>query len=171
MKIAVARETYYAASATASTIFRQLALAGVAVIWLLAGGFQAGTVRLDVRLLIAALAVITALALDLFQYLWTTGCYARWAATREKDLDEHPVAAAAPPPLPAERVPTLARMLHYPPTPAPPGAPPVGSEREIGPSPAWILNGQWILFSAKMVAALTAYVLTAVELAHRIAVT
>ncbi len=40
MKLGGARDAYHTASSTASTIFPQLALAGVAVIWLLAGAFS-----------------------------------------------------------------------------------------------------------------------------------
>ena len=169
MNLATAREAYYGASGTASTINRQLALAAVAIIWLLSGGLDHSKIHLTAVLLWASLLVIAAMFFDLLQYVWTAGAFAVWARRREMELDAavkmpHPnVPQQATP-----AVPRLARILHYPPVPPVPLPEPEGNEREIGETPDVILRVTWWLFAAKITGTATAFVLIGVSLVNRI---
>jgi hypothetical protein len=172
VKLSTAREAYYSASGTASTITRQLALAAVAIIWLLSGGLNRSKIHLTNVLLWASLLVIAAMFFDLLQYVWTAVSFAVWARKKEKALD---AAARTPrplePPPPAPPVPRLARMLHYPPIPPVPLSEPEGNEREIGETPSVILRVTWWLFAVKIAGTTASFVLIGVSLVHRIVLT
>lgn len=66
MKLAAARETYYYATGQVSQIARQLALAGIAVVWLFKAG-EGSSFLLPDELALALVAFFAALILDLFQ--------------------------------------------------------------------------------------------------------
>ena len=67
MNLSEAREHYYTHSGLASTSARQLAFAGIAVVWILAT--QNGVISVDAKLLRAPLlAFVVTLAFDLLQY-------------------------------------------------------------------------------------------------------
>ena len=65
------RETYYTATATASTLGRQLAFAGIAIVWVLSGSSLTNEGGLSVQddLLWVSALLILGLAVDLLQYL------------------------------------------------------------------------------------------------------
>lgn len=82
MSLDEVRETYYEASGKASEISRQLAFAGIAVVWLLAGGTlnSTGGLRVSDDLLRVSVGLLLTLVLDLLQYAWRSlawGIYAR----------------------------------------------------------------------------------------------
>ncbi|GAA3085947.1 hypothetical protein GCM10020000_85610 [Streptomyces olivoverticillatus] len=64
---------------------RQLALAGIAVVWLLAGGLQTSGINLTTRLLFAGFALALSLFLDLTQYVVKAIVWGLWARKGEKD--------------------------------------------------------------------------------------
>jgi|SRR5215471_4751227 len=88
MKLSTAQEAYHEASATASEVARKLALAGIAFVWLLAGGLQTSGVMLNSRLLTAGLGLVLALTLDLCQYLWKTVTWGIWSRRKELKLQK-----------------------------------------------------------------------------------
>jgi hypothetical protein len=88
MIIKDSRQFYYDASGMASQIGRQLTLAGIAILWLLAGGLREGRIMLTNRLLWAGWALVLYLVLDLFQYLYKTTAWAIWTGIKERRL--HP---------------------------------------------------------------------------------
>ncbi|MFH8574017.1 hypothetical protein [Streptomyces sp. NPDC017993] len=128
MQLKTGRAAYYDSSGTASSIIRQLALAGVAVTWLLAGGLQeGGGVHLPQALLVAGLASVTSLFLDLLQYVWTTARIWHWVDSVEKCLRNVKGTHAN-----------------------------VDGE-EIGDVPSCVLRVMWCFFYSKVVAAAVAY--------------
>lgn len=83
MKLKDAREYYYFYSGKTSDIVRQLSLGGIALIWLFKaekGGFEV----IPQRLLLAALWLVAALALDFFQYIVGTGAWGWLSRKKEK---------------------------------------------------------------------------------------
>jgi hypothetical protein len=85
MKLQKAWDAKDAAAGTASSVARQLGLAGIAVVWLLAGGLQTSGVHLTTQLLRAGFALVVSLFLDLLQYLVPTLLFAWWARRKEKE--------------------------------------------------------------------------------------
>ena len=147
MKLQTARDTYQEASGTASTIARQLALSGVAIIWLLSGGVINSRLHLTHQLAWASAYVLACLVIDVMQYLWRTAAWAVLAKVREVGLDREK--ARNPPPADA----------------------PTGAQREIGDTP-WALNAvTWALFGAKFVALAVAYGYIYASVRHQISIT
>ncbi|GAA4755584.1 hypothetical protein GCM10023350_46370 [Nocardioides endophyticus] len=81
----MARDTalsaYYAATATVSTIVRQLAFVGIAVVWLFSGVDLKTGEGLDIPhdLLLPGVLLIAALILDLVQYVVRTVIWGIWS--------------------------------------------------------------------------------------------
>ena len=104
MKLSSARETYYYATGQISQITRQLALAGIAVVWLFKAG-DGASFSLPDDLAIALITFIAALILDLLQYVMTAviwGTYTWWKEKRfhRNDIDpskDEPAGALSPP--------------------------------------------------------------------------
>lgn len=86
-----ALNTYYAATATVSAIVRQLAFVGVAVVWLFSGVDLKSGQGLDIPndLLRPGVLLITALILDLMQYVVRTVIWGFWGwlLHRHHDVD------------------------------------------------------------------------------------
>lgn len=139
MLIETGRAAYYDSSGTTSSIIRQLALAGIAVVWLLAGGLQEDGVNLTQILLAAGLLIVISLFLDLAQYVWTTACLAVWVRLKEKKARNRLNDDNAN----------------------------VDNE-EIGDAPSAVLPIMWVLFYLKAAATATAYILIGFELADRL---
>ena len=70
MKIHEIRDAYYEASGTVSDISRQLAFAGIAVIWVLKVGDGSGGIPFSSELVIPLYCFVSALGLDLLQYVY-----------------------------------------------------------------------------------------------------
>ncbi|WP_327190058.1 hypothetical protein [Streptomyces xinghaiensis] len=83
MNISEAREVFYEASDMASDIARKLALAGIGVVWLVAGGLKASGVTLTREELWALILLTASLAMDLAQYLYKTIAWSIWAWWKE----------------------------------------------------------------------------------------
>lgn len=87
MKLSEARDFYYFYTGKTSEIVRQLALAGIAVIWI----FKTGQVQLPAELILPLILIALTLVLDLFQYFvaaTTWGIYSRW---QEKNCESEKV--------------------------------------------------------------------------------
>lgn len=100
MRLSVAREGYYAHSASASSSARQIAFGGIAIVWLFNSPSDLQAIRLPSELLLPVAFLATALALDLLQYtssalLW--GQFARRIERRMSHrLSEDPEMDASP---------------------------------------------------------------------------
>ncbi len=82
LTVAEAWEHYYAMSGAASNSARQLAFAGIAVVWILATDNNVVPVE-NANLRLPIFAFVLALAFDLIQYVVGTGMY--WQFAREKE--------------------------------------------------------------------------------------
>lgn len=88
MKLADYRSDYYAFSAKASEISRQLSFAGIALIWILRAKSTEPTIPKE--LLLPAALFVVALALDLIQAIYSTfvwGVFSWYHEWRDKDPD------------------------------------------------------------------------------------
>ncbi|MFD6970589.1 hypothetical protein [Streptomyces sp. NPDC059949] len=83
MKLEDARTAYYDASDKASEISRSLALAGIGIVWLLAGGLTASGIKLTQDELWALILLAASLSFDLAQYLYKTIAWSSWARSKE----------------------------------------------------------------------------------------
>jgi hypothetical protein len=84
MRLKDARETYYYQSGKAGDVGRQLALGGIAVVWLLHG--PSTSLAFPKPLLVALAAFLSSLTLDFFQYFVATGIWGIWSRRKEKSL-------------------------------------------------------------------------------------
>jgi hypothetical protein len=86
-----AREAYYEATGQTSALVRQLAFAGIAIIWILSGGALAdnGSLNISDRLLWAGLGLVVALTVDLAQYAYRSVAWGAFARSLEsRDITE-----------------------------------------------------------------------------------
>ncbi|THA41794.1 hypothetical protein [Streptomyces sp. A1547] len=83
MKLEDARQAYYDASDKASEIARSLALAGIGIVWLLAGGLTTSGIKLTQDQLWALILLAACLCFDLLQYLYKTIAWSWWARIKE----------------------------------------------------------------------------------------
>jgi hypothetical protein len=88
MKLEVAQQTVDSATTTASTLARQAALAGIATVWLFAGGFDPRRVSLSVGLTWALVLFIAALFLDLTQYIVSALMWRLFALIESRKIKE-----------------------------------------------------------------------------------
>lgn len=83
------RDTYYQATAKASDIARQLALAGIAFVWIFSGGNVVtdnnGHLHTTDTLLLVGLFLVIALAADLLQYLYRSAAFGVFQWRKEID--------------------------------------------------------------------------------------
>jgi hypothetical protein len=92
MKIQDLRNTYYESSGKVSDLSRQLAFAGVAIIWIFRIGNQSGGIPFSKQLLIPLYCFVLGLALDLGQYIyktivwWALNTY-HWRKHRSNETD------------------------------------------------------------------------------------
>ncbi len=76
MKLSEAREYYVDHSRQASTVARQLAFAGIALIWVFRSApAEPGEPFLPREFLLPAVLIVVALAADLLQYAWASGAW------------------------------------------------------------------------------------------------
>jgi hypothetical protein len=92
MKIHEILNTYYEASGKVSDLSRQLAFAGIAVIWVLKVGVSSGGIPFSDELLISMYCFVTGLALDFGQYIYKTMIYSalnwyHWKKHRINDAE------------------------------------------------------------------------------------
>jgi hypothetical protein len=81
--LAEARESYYELTGKASDAVRQLAFAGIAVIWVFKTG-DGAAVKVPDALLLPGLLLVAALFADLLQYVIAALLWGRFARTRER---------------------------------------------------------------------------------------
>lgn len=143
MKLHEAYDEYYTASGTASTIGRQLALSGVAVVWLLSGGLVKSHVTLTFRLAMALLFILIAVAIDVVQYLWATGMYSIFAHHKESQEKKEAPNTAEDPVL----------------------------DRNIGDAWPAIVWGIWGLWMVKFGALAVGYIFVLMAVAHQVSIT
>ena len=72
MKLSEARESYYSNSARASELTRQLAFAGIALVWIFNSPVQNQSIALPRELMLVSLWLVLALILDFAQYVLGT---------------------------------------------------------------------------------------------------
>jgi hypothetical protein len=83
MKLNEARDFYYFYSGKTSDIIRQLALAGIALIWLYKVD-QGGQAKIPIELQKPVILIISTLILDLLQYVVATGVWGIYLRGKEK---------------------------------------------------------------------------------------
>lgn len=92
MKIYKMRSAFYEASDKASELSRQLAFAGIAVIWVLKVGNDSGGIPFSNELNTPLYYFVAALALDLMQYIYKTVAWGvlnhfNWKKYQNNDVD------------------------------------------------------------------------------------
>lgn len=76
MKIGDLKEEYYFATGTVSTVVRQMALAGIAIIWIFkVGKEQSGGIQFTAAMLVPLRLFILVLAADLLQYVFKSAVW------------------------------------------------------------------------------------------------
>lgn len=83
MKLKESREIYYFNSGKASDIVRQLALAGIALIWIFKTDI-AGQPRLPTELVWPAILIVIGLGIDLLQYVVASIIWGTFGRQKEK---------------------------------------------------------------------------------------
>jgi hypothetical protein len=83
MKLKDAREIYYFHSGKTSDLVRQLALAGIAVIWLFKYEVI-GVPKVPVQLLVPLVLIVLSLAFDLLQYTVATSIWGVFQRAKER---------------------------------------------------------------------------------------
>lgn len=147
MKLKKAWEIRNNASSTASKVVRQLALAGIAVVWLLAGGLQTSGINLTTRLLFAGFALALSLFLDLTQYVVKAIVWGLWARKGEKTAQGWKK---------DDRKAWNRKKV-------------IDEEAEdLGEAPDWFNVPSWWFWSLKVAAMVAAYVLIFIDLVDRI---
>lgn len=82
MNLASVREFYYFNSGKASDIVRQLALAGIALIWIFKTDI-AGQPKLPAELIWPAILIVAGLAMDLLQYVVASAIWGTFGRRKE----------------------------------------------------------------------------------------
>ena len=83
------RGAYTDLSGIASTVARQLAFAGIALIWIFKTDQSDGLIAIPIGLLWPTVGLIIALALDLLQYAVASLVWGSFARIKERQLREH----------------------------------------------------------------------------------
>ena len=93
MKISEIRDAYYAASGKVSELVRQLALAGIAIIWLFrAGGENSGGIHFSHFLIWPLIFFVSSLTADFLQYvyfslIWSVMNWLQWNRHHDNNFD------------------------------------------------------------------------------------
>lgn len=98
MKLSNYRETYYFFSGKASDVARQLALAGVALVWIFKTS-NGPTPKIPGELILPAGLLVLTLAFDLFQYITATAIWGffQWYEERKlNDINDDPELSSHP---------------------------------------------------------------------------
>ena len=86
MKLSAARDCYYSHSGNASAAARQIAFAGIAVVWVFNRPLASRTINLPDELVGVLLSLCIALAFDLLQYTFSTATWGFWSRRKEKQF-------------------------------------------------------------------------------------
>jgi len=87
MNLESAREQYYTFSSQASSVSRQLAFAGIALIWIFKNG-EAAQFSLDPELVLAGLLLASSLLLDFCHYAYASAAWGMFARLKELKGDD-----------------------------------------------------------------------------------
>ncbi len=90
MTIEEARKAYYDASASVSSICRQLCFAGIAVVWIFRNPAAPTKDKLDADLLWPIGCLVVSMIFDLGQYTAKTLIWGIYARSREHEQNVHP---------------------------------------------------------------------------------
>lgn len=99
MRVDETREAYQALTGKAGDIARQLAFAGIAIIWIFTKTSAGGEIEPPRDMIIAGLALLIGLALDLLQYVISAAIWGFYGNKKELEFgprSEHPGSAASP---------------------------------------------------------------------------
>jgi len=100
VKLSQARESYYFNSGTASSVARQAAFAGIAVIWVFNLPTKQTAIAIPQQLQVVALLLVVCLVLDLLQYVTSSIVWAVFSRILERKhphrLSENPEMNAPP---------------------------------------------------------------------------
>lgn len=89
MKLSEARDCYYSHSGSASAAARQIAFAGIAVVWVFNQPQSGYPIGLPQPLVAVLLLLCTTLAFDLLQYALSTAVWGFYSRLKEKQLKHH----------------------------------------------------------------------------------
>jgi hypothetical protein len=92
VKISELRDTYYEATDKVSELVRQLAFAGIAVIWIFRVGSDSGGIKYSDQLLLPLGLLVLSLAADFSQYfykslVWGILNHIYWRSRRDNEAD------------------------------------------------------------------------------------
>ncbi|MDP8217159.1 MAG: hypothetical protein P9M03_00325 [Candidatus Theseobacter exili] len=87
MKLSNYRETYYILSGKASDVARQLAFAGIALVWIFKQEAR-GIPEIPTNLILPSALLASALAFDLLQYIWASAIWGGFQKYHEKKRGE-----------------------------------------------------------------------------------
>ena len=86
MKLSKARECYESHTRSASGVCRQIAFAGIAVVWVFNKPVQGSVIELPPQLLVVLLWLCITLACDLLQYTFASLVWGFYSRRKEKQL-------------------------------------------------------------------------------------
>ena len=86
MKLSTARENYYVLSGSASNSARQIAFAGIAIVWALNKPTDVSPIGLDRPLVWSCIWFALCLLSDLLQYLVGAALWSHYSRRKEKEL-------------------------------------------------------------------------------------
>jgi hypothetical protein len=86
MRLSAARECYYSHSGNASAAARQIAFAGIAVVWVFNQPQSGNPIGLPEQLVVVLLLLCATLAFDLLQYSLSTAIWGFYSRRKEKEL-------------------------------------------------------------------------------------
>lgn len=86
MKLSEARKSYYNHSGSASAVARQIAFAGIAMVWVFNQPQTGHPIGLSSQLSLALLLLCASLAADLLQYTLSAAIWGFYARRKEKEL-------------------------------------------------------------------------------------
>ena len=86
MKLTAARDCYYSHSGNASAAARQIAFAGIAVVWVFNKPLGDKKLNLPDELVTVLLMLCIALVCDLLQYSSSAALWGYWSRRKEKEL-------------------------------------------------------------------------------------
>jgi hypothetical protein len=95
MKLTAYRDAYYTHSGNASSVARQAAFAGIALIWVF-NNKTGSNISLPIQLLWPALFLIIGLGLDMLQYIFAAAIWGSFHRIKEKQLRAIPDPDADP---------------------------------------------------------------------------
>ncbi|MDN3699337.1 hypothetical protein QWY97_18625 [Vibrio cortegadensis] len=88
MKLEDTRDNYYISTASLSTVTRQLAMAGIAVVWIFVQKSQ-GSLTIPSELMLPLSLFVTGLGTDLLQYIYSSAAWGVFNRYKELSVSEN----------------------------------------------------------------------------------